>query len=136
MTSMSTKISDLPTPFVETQPKTTAIQTQAKPQSVITASVTPKDPQITAEPVADKPVTTVAPAGTSTQAGVVDKIRNEINEENLLLYMFFYIAFAPETDKYLQVLPASITSNTLIKAGLLLIVYILVKVFLLRYIKI
>lgn len=93
--SMSTKIKDLPTPFSETEPKTTAIQVQAQPvvqpqaQPEITATITPKHAQAQRETK-------------ETAESFWSRLQGELSEENVLVYVFLYLSALPETHKYLE----------------------------------
>ena len=71
---------------------------------------------------------------------VVDIIKNEINEENMLLLAVLLIASLPTITEYIQRLIPGYTSDSwammLIKATLMLVLFIVSRRYLLPYIKI
>ncbi|NBO99433.1 MAG: hypothetical protein EBU90_04800 [Proteobacteria bacterium] len=72
--------------------------------------------------------------------GIFDVIKHEINEENMLLLAVLLLASVPAWSAYIQQLLPGYTSDSwsmmLIKAGLMLVIFILAKRYLLPHIKV
>jgi len=72
--------------------------------------------------------------------GIFDVIKNEINEENILLLAVLLVASMPAWTGYINQFLPGYTSDSwsmmLIKAGLMLVIFIIAKHYLLPYIKI
>jgi hypothetical protein len=75
----------------------------------------------------------------SEEQSIFGKIKNEISEENVVLLLLFFLANMPEATRFLENIPylseymsseSSIVGN-LIKAALFLLVFILIKWFVL-----
>jgi hypothetical protein len=125
--SMSTKIKDLPTPFVETEPKTTAVQVQAQPQAQpqVQPEVQPQSEQVTA---------TITPKHlTTSHESFWSRLQGELSEENVLIYIFLYLSALPEISRYLEIpgMPRGIAY----KCFVLLVAYIFVKLLVLPHLK-
>ncbi|NBO98869.1 MAG: hypothetical protein EBU90_01905 [Proteobacteria bacterium] len=122
---MSTKIKDLPTPFVETESKTTAIQVQAQPvvqpQPEITATITPKYAQAHNE---EK----------ETKESFWSRLQGELSEENVLVYVFLYLSAMPETHKYLEF--TGLPRGKAFVCFILVLGYIAIKLLVLPHLKV
>jgi hypothetical protein len=76
------------------------------------------------------------------EQGIFDMLRREINEENLLVLIILFIATTPYTDEYTKKFLSLFSFNTnssftfnIIKCLLLLLIFILVKIYILPQIK-
>lgn len=77
------------------------------------------------------------------ESDMFDTLKKEVNEENLLLVVFFYLATTSMADEYTKKLlnmvsfnvSSSLTLN-IIKAVLLLVIFILAKYFILPYLRV
>ncbi|NDD83192.1 hypothetical protein EBZ38_02790 [bacterium] len=136
---MSTKIQDLPTPFIETDTKTTAVQVQAQqvpqvqqipqiqenqqvPQSTITATITPK---LAPSQPQGQPKQELPPA----PKGLLGRIQEEISEENLFVFAFLYLASHNFLNNYLKL------NNLWTRTLVIFVAYLLAKMFVLPVIK-
>lgn len=76
----------------------------------------------------------------SEEMGIFDIIKNEVNEENLLILIVLYIASTPLIDEYvkkaLNLMSFNTSSIFIFKCVILLLVFILAKHLLLPYIKV
>jgi hypothetical protein len=77
------------------------------------------------------------------ELGVFDIIKNEVNEENLLILIVLYIASTPLIDDYVKKILNIMSFNTssslvvnILKCVILLLVFILAKHILLPYIRV
>lgn len=76
--------------------------------------------------------------------GLFDILRKEINEENLLIFIIIFLSTSKYTDDYTRQLLSMLSFNvntssltiTLIKCALLLLIYVLVKNYLLVHVQI
>ena len=99
---MSTKIEDLPSPNKETLPDTNYVL--ENDHSNVKLSVHKK------------------------HTGLLQTIKQEFNEENLLLLGLFFLASIPKLDELIKKLPVVGTYNTtIIKISCLLLVFVLCK---------
>ena len=64
-------------------------------------------------------------------------IKDEINEENLLLFIILLLAATKHIDHYLQLIPTigAHIENVFVKCALLFVIYIIIKFFVLPMIK-
>ena len=76
------------------------------------------------------------------EQSIVDMLRREINEENLLVLIILFIATTPYADEYTKKFLSLFSFNTnssfafnIIKCSLLLLIFILVKIYILPQIK-
>jgi hypothetical protein len=129
--SMSTKIDDLPSPDNAQPPHSSTHSSDGPHPNLRTMEQTSN---ISLD--VHKPNTT---EGTKpTQDGLLTRLKNEISEENVLLLIFMFLAASQFIDKYLGLLPVVGTymqnsgmTAVAIKCAILLVLYILIKVFLL-----
>jgi hypothetical protein len=142
---MSTRIDDLPGPGLpdEIQQDLNELQTQSDNLQSHREEYQELDPNQTNVKANIRKKVRFDDEQSEKSDGLIDVIKKEINEENLLLILIVFLATQPAFAHYLQKLPliGNYTSNDgwlsgLIKAVILIAAYVLLKRYLLPSIKI
>lgn len=126
--SMSTKISNLPGPLPENIPEENTNYNLNETNTNITADIKKRVRFADEEHV--------------SSTSLMSQIRNEVNEENVLVLAFLFLASVPSLTGYVHYVPiikdyASTDFLTAVfKAILLLLMYLVVKLYILPKIKI
>jgi hypothetical protein len=147
---MSTRIEDLPGPS-PSKTQSVPMQPPSPPQQFQQPVVSQIPPSLQNQPpLPQNNITMDVKKKTVTQElvsqmqspGLLASLKNEINEENLLLLVFIVIACSPQTNNYLYNIPSIgnyITGTSLfsivLKSALLLFVFILSKLYLLPHLR-
>lgn len=141
--TMSTNISDLPGPSDETdyeQEQEPQYRQEPEPQYREQYREHRQEPERYREPYRESK----SVRENFETIGLFDILRKEINEENLLIFIIIFLSTSKYTDDYTRQLLSMLSFNvntssltiTLIKCALLLLIYVLVKNYLLVHVQI
>jgi hypothetical protein len=130
---MSTNLDDLPGPK-EALPQHEFSPQELPPQELPSQELPPKELPLQELPSQELPRPQKRKPQPQTD-DILSKIKNEFNITNLILFIFLYLSTQPFTDEYTKKLVSFILPNvndffiTLIKCFILLIVFIIIKLF-------